>query len=227
MNNFYVYEHWRTDRDECFYVGKGRAGRAYDMKTRNRHHKAIQAKVSREGFAIEIRMVATGLAEGDAFALEIERIVFWRASGADLTNMTNGGEGTSGYHHSVEVRQKMSISQNKRLPRPPHSNETKKKISLKKMNNSNMKGKHHSQRVKDILSNLGYKNIEKFKQFSHLGPKALSKKVICLDDGKVYESASAASREYAAAKSAIIELCLGQRGRKTVNGLRFQYVGDE
>lgn len=24
-NNFYVYEHWRLDKDECFYVGKGNA----------------------------------------------------------------------------------------------------------------------------------------------------------------------------------------------------------
>jgi hypothetical protein len=227
MSNFYVYEHWRTDRDECFYVGKGRAGRAYEMKTRNRHHKAIQAKVSREGFAIEVRMVATGLTEDNAFALEIERIAFWRASGVDLTNMTNGGEGSSGHQPSDEARQKMSLFQKGRSPRKPHSDETKRKISIKNMNNSNMKGKHHSQKVKDILSDLGYKNIEKFKQFSHLGPKALSKKVICLDDGKIYESASAASREYLAAKSAIIELCLGKNGRKTVNGLRFQYVGDE
>lgn len=27
-NNFYVYEHWRLDRDECFYVGKGTGKRA-------------------------------------------------------------------------------------------------------------------------------------------------------------------------------------------------------
>ena len=26
--NYYVYEHWRPDKDVCFYVGKGKGGRA-------------------------------------------------------------------------------------------------------------------------------------------------------------------------------------------------------
>jgi hypothetical protein len=26
---FYVYEHWRPDKDVCFYVGKGHGRRAY------------------------------------------------------------------------------------------------------------------------------------------------------------------------------------------------------
>lgn len=28
MSIFYVYEHWRPDKDVCFYVGKGSKGRA-------------------------------------------------------------------------------------------------------------------------------------------------------------------------------------------------------
>ena len=42
MGRFYVYEHWRPDRDECFYVGKGKGGRANVMYGRNRHHEAVQ-----------------------------------------------------------------------------------------------------------------------------------------------------------------------------------------
>lgn len=34
MNNFYVYEHWRPDTGVCFYVGKGKEKRAWDMKRR-------------------------------------------------------------------------------------------------------------------------------------------------------------------------------------------------
>lgn len=106
---FYVYEHWRLDRDECFYVGKGKGGRAYSAKNRNRHHKAICAKLSREGFAMEVRMVATGLTEEEAFNLEIERIRFWREAGADLANATNGGEGVSGLKMSEIAREKMRL----------------------------------------------------------------------------------------------------------------------
>src|SRR5580658_6240831 len=95
---FYVYEHWRPDRGECFYVGKGHGRRAYDMRRgRNRWHKFLQAKLSALGTAIEIKIIADGLTEAEAFAKEIERIAFWKNDGADLCNLTDGGDGPSGY----------------------------------------------------------------------------------------------------------------------------------
>ena len=113
-SNFYVYEHWRLDRDECFYVGKGKGNRAYDMRRgRNKHHQAIVAKMHRIGSSVEIRIVADGLAENDAFKIEKERIKLWRDIGVDLTNLTDGGEGTSGFKVSFETRAKLSeISKN-------------------------------------------------------------------------------------------------------------------
>jgi hypothetical protein len=101
--NFYVYEHWRPDLDVCFYVGKGKGRRANDMRRgRNRYHKFIQAKLSSAGLAVEVRIVAGCLSEDEAFQLEMERIAFWRGTGADLANMTNGGEGPSGRKHTEE-----------------------------------------------------------------------------------------------------------------------------
>lgn len=134
MSNFYVYEHWRLDRDECFYVGKGKGRRAYMMRDRNSHHRAIMGKLSREGSGMEVRMVATGLTEDEAFALEVERIAFWRKSGADLANHTNGGDGVSGLKMSDEAKSKMSAAK-KGLPGratmlgKKHSDETKAKMS--------------------------------------------------------------------------------------------------
>ncbi len=58
---YYVYEHWRTDTDLCFYVGKGCGNRAYSMTKRWTNHKAVQKYLSDNGFAIEVRMVQTGL----------------------------------------------------------------------------------------------------------------------------------------------------------------------
>jgi hypothetical protein len=105
---FYVYEHWRLDRDECFYVGKGHGGRAYNMRHRNQHHKAIQAKVSRIGSAIEVRIVSSGLSEQSAFSLEIERIQFWENCGLDLANHTKGGTGTVGYKFTDSQKETLS-----------------------------------------------------------------------------------------------------------------------
>ena len=129
---YYVYEHWRLDKDECFYVGKGRGNRAYIFKGRNKYHSAIVAKVRREGFAIEVRIVQSGLSEPDSFILEQKRIQFWREIGVDLANMTNGGEGISGFHHSVETRQKLSDNNKGQLAAfkgRKHTEETKKVLS--------------------------------------------------------------------------------------------------
>ena len=129
---YYVYEHWRLDKDECFYVGKGRGNRAYIFKGRNKDHSAIVAKVRREGFAIEVRIVQSGLSEPDSFILEQKRIQFWREIGVDLANMTNGGEGISGFHHSVETRQKLSDNNKGQLAAfkgRKHTEETKKVLS--------------------------------------------------------------------------------------------------
>lgn len=59
---------------------------------------------------------------------------------------------------------------------------------------------------------------------SAAGPMKLSRKVVCITDGKVYDSASAAARVYDINKSALIELCLGKRGRRTVGGFVFRYL---
>lgn len=107
-NIFYVYEHWRTDRNECFYVGKGKSKRAYDLSNRNRYHKAVVFKVIREGFAIEIKIVASGLDEQTALEIEIERIKFWKENQVELANLSLGGGGPSGCKFSKETREKMS-----------------------------------------------------------------------------------------------------------------------
>lgn len=95
LNVFYVYEHWRPDKDVCFYVGKGLGRRAHVMYGRNRYHNRIQDKLARLGMCVEVRLVAEGLTEIDAHATEIARIAFWRSNGTKLANLTDGGEGGS------------------------------------------------------------------------------------------------------------------------------------
>jgi hypothetical protein len=109
MNTFYVYEHWRPDKDVCFYVGKGRGNRAYNFRRRLLYNRVVR-KLAVIGMCVEVRMVASGLSEQDAFAIECHRIAFWRSVGSDLTNVTDGGEGRSGSSPSVETRAKISAS---------------------------------------------------------------------------------------------------------------------
>lgn len=135
---FCVYEHWRSDKNQCFYVGKGTRKRAYFLSRKeNRRHHRIAAKLKRLGLAIDVRIIADGLSEAEAFRLEIEHIKLLRDRGVDLVNTTNGGEGASGNVVSAETRSKISRATMGR--RKPHligrrhsartSSQNKRKIS--------------------------------------------------------------------------------------------------
>lgn len=162
MNNFYVYEHWRPDKDQPFYVGKGRGRRAWSSKPRNPHYKAVVDKLSTIGLCVEVRMVVGEMTSEQAYAAEIERILFWKIAGVRLTNMTGGGEGASefspemraliaekqrGKKRSAETRKKIAdgarkISAEGRAKRSAsltgivRSSETREKISASKINPS-------------------------------------------------------------------------------------------
>lgn len=133
-NKFCVYEHWRPDKNVCFYVGKGTNKRAGSVIRReNQHHMRIVEKLKSLGLEVEVRIFSRDLSEQDAFALEISRIAHWREIGCDLVNQTLGGDGASGNVHSAETRAKISKA-NKGRKKPyllgiPHSEEHKAKIS--------------------------------------------------------------------------------------------------
>lgn len=140
MNVYYVYEHWRPDTNKCFYVGKGKNKRAWDMKhMRNCHHMAVVSKLTSLGYSVDIRIIAQQLSHDEAIAMEIEKIAFYGID--NLTNMTEGGDGMA--NPTAETRAKISISQKKRFSDPREkaklsfrakgrkiSDETKKKISI-------------------------------------------------------------------------------------------------
>ena len=140
---FYVYEHWRPDKDICFYVGKGKDDRAYYFnRTYNRRYNSIVRKLAKLGLCVEVRIVKGGLSEIDAFILEIERIAFWRSINVMLTNKTNGGDGASGRRYSQKTLQKMSQSQKGRRK----SSEHRAKLSAANM------GKTHSLETRQKMS---------------------------------------------------------------------------
>ena len=106
------------------------------------------------------------------------------------------------------------------------SDATKKKISSFHRGKQWRLGTKQSDDVRDNLRKIGLlpENKKRWSRYVGLGSAATARRVMCLDNGLIYPSASAAARYYSVAKSALIELCLGKRYRKTVNGLRFAYV---
>lgn len=106
--DFYVYEHTRQDTGEVFYVGKGR-GRRANIKNKYHRNQFWQNAVAKAG-GFGIRYVATGADEELAFLVEIERINQLRRIGVRLCNLTDGGDGTSGWVKSAEWRAKLSAA---------------------------------------------------------------------------------------------------------------------
>ena len=177
---FYVYEHIRLDNMTCFYVGKGKGKRAYDLE-RNDHHDRIS---NRHGHAVLI--IKDNLTEEEAFELErdtIEDYVFNLGYGIDidgyrdysnnkyLTNMTFGGEGTSGLNayanktpEEIEIigkkiSEKVSGEKNGMWGKPSpnrgkkglyhHSEEAKRKMSESHKGIKN--SEEHNKKISELL----------------------------------------------------------------------------
>lgn len=100
----------------------------------------------------------------------------------------------------------------------------------KKLGAARKKPAHMTVRGRRQMKKKKYigQSMENWRKYAHLGPMVNAKRVLCLDDGTVFESASAAARHYGACKSALIQLCNGDKRRKTVKGLRFiYYIGPQ
>jgi len=103
---FYVYQHLKADTGEIFYVGKGMGRRAFDKYHRSKYWKAIEAK-----YGVKVEFVKENISEAESLQLEIETIASYKKNGINLINMTEGGDGTTGYTHTDEHRMKMSVKQ--------------------------------------------------------------------------------------------------------------------
>jgi hypothetical protein len=173
MNSiFYVYEHWRPDKDVCFYVGKGKKKRAYSFVRGPRYNRVVK-KLSRLGMCVEVRLVHGALTEAEAFQVERERIAFWRSVSIELCNHTDGGDGTSGYKHSDATRAQIAA---KALGRKV-SDQTRLKMRIKR------RGVTHSAETKAKIAasaKLSQKIRADKERSSKAGEKALRLRMIKL-----------------------------------------------
>lgn len=117
---FYVYIHRKKSDNSIFYVGKGVKDRAYRKKGRSRYWHNV---VNKYDYTVEI--VQNHISEWIALELEKYLISEYRTLGYRLCNLTNGGEGISGYSHTEESKKKMAKAATGKI----HTEEARKKMS--------------------------------------------------------------------------------------------------
>ena len=130
---YYVYIHSNPETKEVFYVGIGKDNRAWN-KWAGRN-KFWDNYVNKYGFEVEI--IAENLTREQAEDIEIKLIAHLGRrqidEGGTLVNRSTGGDGSKGYTHTEEYKQKMSQDRKGKCTRKIRklSKESKEKISKK------------------------------------------------------------------------------------------------
>lgn len=111
---FYVYEWFKVETGEVFYVGKGSNDRYRVTRNRNEHFKRVYNK-----YECDVRIIHKDLTEEEAYELEAHVIKKYREAGYELTNMSDGGKGgATGVVRDEEYRNKFRGSNNPMYGRP-------------------------------------------------------------------------------------------------------------
>jgi len=106
MKQFYIYIKCKPDGTP-FYVGKG-CGKRYGQMVSGRNKKFIHI-VAKYGKSNILTYIFLEESERDALDNEVIAIKSLRDAGYDLANMTDGGEGTSGFHAPKSDEHKRKI----------------------------------------------------------------------------------------------------------------------
>lgn len=111
---FYVYEWFKVETGEVFYVGKGSNDRYRVTRNRNKHFKRVYNE-----YECDVRIIHENLTEEEAYELEAHVIKKYREAGYGLTNMSDGGKGgATGVVRDEEYRNKFRGSNNPMYGRP-------------------------------------------------------------------------------------------------------------
>lgn len=109
--NAFVYAHFRVGDDQLFYVGIGvKPTRPWQIYNRTNWHKNTVAK-----HGLRVGIIADKLTWDQATFWEIRWIKSLRASGYEIVNLTDGGDGVKGYKHTPQDIQNMSKIQKSRV----------------------------------------------------------------------------------------------------------------
>jgi hypothetical protein len=190
----YLYRHIRLDENVPFYIGIGTDAsfsRSRETTRRNKLWIRIAAKTEHR-----VEILFDDLTWEEAKQKEIEFIALYGRIDkrlGTLANLTDGGDGTLGAIVSKEKRELFSRVHSGKI----HSPEVRKKIS----NTLKSKPRDEEKIAKFVEGSLKYSQSQR-------------KKVLCIDTGMVFESATAAALYFNITRTAIVRQINGKRKNK-------------
>lgn len=211
MSNYTVYKH--ISPSNKVYIGI--TSQKPEQRWKNGHGYKGQVfynAISKYGWDnIEHIIVAKGLSENEAKWLEIELIRIYDSTNRDKGyNITMGGEGANGYHHTVEAKKKLSdthCGEKNHFFGKKHTEESKIKMSESRKGRVITK----EQKIKTRNSMMGKNSGESNGMFGKCGKDCPSARmVICITTKKLFFSALDGGKYYNCDNSNIIKCCKGK-----------------
>ena len=114
-NEYFGYKHFTKEKvPRCFYVGKGKIKRPYQLKGRNKKHLNVVAKYGCNVVVCIGPASNNEICEWEKQEIEREQTYHYSDISGIGCNFTLGGEGTPGSHHNLG-RKKPPFSDEHRL----------------------------------------------------------------------------------------------------------------
>lgn len=251
-NNNCVYMHVRSDNDEPMYIGiSNNPHRPYTMHPSARNEYHIR---SAKAHGMRVIILHSGLTREQACFWEKACITALRNAGYNLTNLTDGGEGTIGspshnrrkvlcletgdvFNSASAAAKKFGVSQSSVSNVCNWVTHTCKglhfiwfKVELDEASRNTMIWSMDAsviasrKRLEICDESKGVVDGKNCKGIVANGPMKNAKRVISVTDGIEFPSIKAAARHYNVNHIGISELCHGKKFRKKVGGIEFKFA---
>lgn len=214
---YYVYVLEILETNEIFYCGKGKGRRCHEhsfrYKNKDKQYLRVYKKINKilqDGLTFRPRIVFWTDNEEEAYAKEIELIKI--IGRENLTNLTDGGDGSSFVKHTEETKKRIGDI-NRGRKHTPETIELMRKVHT---------GIFPTEEDK-IKTKEGMKNSGAYQRTRQEARERMSRRVRRLDTGEEFDSVITAAKSICRGAGTLSAAITANRA---CNGIMFEYISE-